>query len=597
MGAKCQGGYTLHPNDVITDVSPSVRFVAQHEGNAFYSKLLMQESRVFPPHHQRTKNDRCDHADAERMVATIHEKDGNRYDRAAAERIVAAVHKKGGRFLKLIEEKPGQRFVICLETIESSVAYVLESIRFFRRNETNRLTHIEEHVDPTRRLEDSPSSASLVNKRFGSSNNSGCSQKLSGLSETVQDVGLGLASEPIGLSPYLKDAMMRNLVSRGKSWAPLSVPIGGGAPPSGSTPASHSNEAGADGGSGLGLIVDQGPMSRSIGAPSVHLSAKTAGSISYSINQLTAPIPSPRGEHGAPSKPSTQQIHSDEIKEDRVRIDRSSTGQKPLPRDEIHRAVATMSGSTAVFVAAKAQRRPAPKNPPEGKSEIPCATYLITSRLKAAPVPTEQLNAHPPVAVPPKINPNGASASSQLSSIDPDHEFQVLKIDASDQTQQMDSQSSDNADLLDLRRNITKEQIEESIPAEASSIFHMFDRRVNLDLHAPDASMYSLLRSWTQDDPYRRVPAPGSDLKEYPRVPSNKAGIAAETNVRGNQRLPCCDVVSQVQIEEGCEPSREVLLSCLVQKGRQLKRKRQVAFKARIVDDVENLKRKGIHLL
>ena len=47
------------------------------------------------------------------------------------------------------------------------------------------------------------------------------------------------------------------------------------------------------------------------------------------------------------------------------------------------------------------------------------------------------------------------------------------------------------------------EEIEASIPANASSIFHVLDRRINFDNFSKDASFYSLLRGWIKDDPYR----------------------------------------------------------------------------------------------
>jgi hypothetical protein len=55
---------------------------------------------------------------------------------------------------------------------------------------------------------------------------------------------------------------------------------------------------------------------------------------------------------------------------------------------------------------------------------------------------------------------------------------------------------------------VHQEQIEENIPKDASCVVHIFDRRVNLDSHPADASMYSLLRSWAQDDPYRKIQVP-----------------------------------------------------------------------------------------
>lgn len=62
---------------------------------------------------------------------------------------------------------------------------------------------------------------------------------------------------------------------------------------------------------------------------------------------------------------------------------------------------------------------------------------------------------------------------------------------------------------------VSMEEIYRSIPKDASAVFHVLDRRINLDAFAPvttkdwDVSVpvYSLLRAWVQDDPCRQVPA------------------------------------------------------------------------------------------
>jgi hypothetical protein len=66
---------------------------------------------------------------------------------------------------------------------------------------------------------------------------------------------------------------------------------------------------------------------------------------------------------------------------------------------------------------------------------------------------------------------------------------------------------------------LTAEQVVDAIPENASSIFHILDRRVNLDAHPPDVSFYSLLRAWVQDDPYRQIPPVGANLLDYVSVP------------------------------------------------------------------------------
>ena len=63
-------------------------------------------------------------------------------------------------------------------------------------------------------------------------------------------------------------------------------------------------------------------------------------------------------------------------------------------------------------------------------------------------------------------------------------------------------------------------QISASIPKNASSIFHIWDRRIDFDSFGEDASLYSRLRSWVQDDPYRRGPnrGIGGDLVDRMRM-------------------------------------------------------------------------------
>jgi hypothetical protein len=51
--------------------------------------------------------------------------------------------------------------------------------------------------------------------------------------------------------------------------------------------------------------------------------------------------------------------------------------------------------------------------------------------------------------------------------------------------------------------SISPQVISEAIPKEASSVFYVLDRRINLDAFGNDASFYSLLRAWVQDDPCR----------------------------------------------------------------------------------------------
>jgi len=62
-------------------------------------------------------------------------------------------------------------------------------------------------------------------------------------------------------------------------------------------------------------------------------------------------------------------------------------------------------------------------------------------------------------------------------------------------------------------RSITAQEMAANIPDDATSIFHIMDRRINVDNLSPDAGLYELLRLWVQDDPHRQRPL-SSELSE-----------------------------------------------------------------------------------
>jgi len=82
------------------------------------------------------------------------------------------------------------------------------------------------------------------------------------------------------------------------------------------------------------------------------------------------------------------------------------------------------------------------------------------------------------------------------------------------------------------------DDIAKSIPEHASSILHIFDRRIDLDSLPSDASLYSLLRLWVMDDPYRFQQPLGSRLLDHASVPSKRRRVNTtfdDTSVNDNK--------------------------------------------------------------
>jgi hypothetical protein len=76
-------------------------------------------------------------------------------------------------------------------------------------------------------------------------------------------------------------------------------------------------------------------------------------------------------------------------------------------------------------------------------------------------------------------------------------------------------------------------QMSAAIPKNASSIFHIWDRRIDFDSLREDTLSYSLLRSWVRDDPYRKAMkyGIGGDLVDRIVLPNQKRGVNVNTEV------------------------------------------------------------------
>jgi len=158
------------------------------------------------------------------------------------------------------------------------------------------------------------------------------------------------------------------------------------------------------------------------------------------------------------------------------------------------------------------------------------------------------------------------------------------------------------------KRKLTKLDIEKAIPPDASSIVHVFDRRIDLDAHDCEATLYSLLRSWVQDDPLRRIAPPGLDLSE---LEENSRSLAPPTATLGTSAFgrkkpvspspPCepCDVVAKLNTsgDDGAEaPSIDQLRGSMILKAKNVKRRKVAKHRKQDAEAVESLKRRGIYL-
>ena len=148
----------------------------------------------------------------------------------------------------------------------------------------------------------------------------------------------------------------------------------------------------------------------------------------------------------------------------------------------------------------------------------------------------------------------------------------------------------------------TQENIRRAIPANASCVVHVMDRRVNLDACAPDASHYSLLRSWVQDDPCRQIPPPGSNIFESVSlstgIPEGRNADIVLPKKRKIEATETCNVLDSLvnASEQDSVPLLNSLRDQLVTNGKRLRREKRREEKAWMNAARENLKSMGIEL-
>lgn len=152
------------------------------------------------------------------------------------------------------------------------------------------------------------------------------------------------------------------------------------------------------------------------------------------------------------------------------------------------------------------------------------------------------------------------------------------------------------ASLLDqfgARSTIDKDRILKCMPPDASGVFHVFDRRVNLDMHPSSTSMYALSRSWVQDDPDRVVLR---DVEAFMKATSvtPKDDQSPETTPTPTETATI-DIISE--LNNGKDLSVDKLRNELLGRAKQVHKKQQQSYKHRLRSAWEKLQRRGILLV
>jgi hypothetical protein len=159
---------------------------------------------------------------------------------------------------------------------------------------------------------------------------------------------------------------------------------------------------------------------------------------------------------------------------------------------------------------------------------------------------------------------------------------------------------------------LTKQEIAAAIPESASAIFHIMGRRVNLDQHTPNSSLYSLVRSWVHDDPYRTIPPPSlTELCCVDSMPSTKTSPQDEKkpaqSSSSGETIPgqtedksapeAMDILSLLKGDSPTTSNRAGLVHDMISRGRRVRSRDRKANADRATATRITLLHKGIVLL
>lgn len=273
-------------------------------------------------------------------------------------------------------------------------------------------------------------------------------------------------------------------------------------------------------------------------------------------------------------------------------------------------ALLALQKASAQFSASNRVVLPVQKQRPLWGSPLPTPTPGMQARIPLPSPPTHHPKS-PPAGIEPYIQPQRASPpvlpSQPLARRHPTMQYSTKQIIGGrpiappKQHSYTPRAMSSFAPYGKASVQVTKEQIRDAIPGNASCIFHILDRRVNLDAHAPDASFYSLLRSWVQDDPYRQMPPLGSNIFEYVSLPSERRIEERRSIVRPKRKLEdigTCDVFAKLQTATTpvAELSPKKLREQLVAGSKRIKRQKQKEYLAEMEASWESLRSLGIVL-
>jgi LIN37 len=156
--------------------------------------------------------------------------------------------------------------------------------------------------------------------------------------------------------------------------------------------------------------------------------------------------------------------------------------------------------------------------------------------------------------------------------------------------------------------HLTASDIESSIPDDASSVFHILDRRINLASLPDDPTMYSLLRAWVQDNPNHSIQLKDFDIIDHSYVSlqggKSECGFTPQRNVDAHQESihdkksneTKVDILDEIKRNSTNKPDPRSFVLQNFLSGSKIKRQRAKWYRVKRSLARANLKKQGITL-
>ena len=153
---------------------------------------------------------------------------------------------------------------------------------------------------------------------------------------------------------------------------------------------------------------------------------------------------------------------------------------------------------------------------------------------------------------------------------------------------------------------LTLEDMVRAFPDDASTLIQVHGRKINMDSFPLDAPMYSLMRAWVQDDPFRTVPRTEASIdffRSFAKTSKSRhPATAMATSSADEAQSPATSSEKEAQVhgaekgKDGSAVDIDDLRKQMIERGKRVRRQKAKVVRQKMEQGLEILRQKGIHI-